>query len=73
MESSFLGFDYSLKVLLLTYLAPRRLTGPKSFPESQVLCRSHGTLAELTHTAGIRDGLDGHSTQHSVLPWLGGH
>lgn len=52
MENSFLSFEYSLKVLLLTYLAPKKLIGPKSFPESQALCKPHETLVELTHSLG---------------------
>lgn len=56
MESSFLSFDYSQKVLVLTYLAPRRLAEPKSFPESQALCKSHKAVAELPHTSGKWEG-----------------
>lgn len=74
MKSPLLPFDYSLKVLLLTYLAPRRLMVPKAFPESQVFCKSHRTLAELTHTSGIwQRGRMATANHHSLLSLLGGH
>lgn len=74
MESSFLSFDDTPKVLVLTYLARRRLTEPKSAPASQVLCKSHEAVAELPHASGVMGrGRAATANLCGLLPLLGGH